>query len=293
VAEPDGGASIDALLATDPFEATFESARVGLAIADLQGRFLRVNAAYAALLEVAPEDLIGQPTPVLGGELSAMVAGEAPASRQLELEVSPDVWVLLGLTLRHTGDGAPAWFVLDAQDISERHRAQEELAHRALHDQLTGLPNRVLALDRLGLALARAHRSGGRVGVLFCDLDGFKSVNDQHGHLLGDVVLKEVAARLRSVVRPSDTVARLGGDEFLLVVEPPVNESEVAHLVVRLEQAVEAPLRHQGTDTRVGLSVGAVLSAPGDRDAEHLVARADEGMYAAKRSRRAASDPPT
>jgi len=283
----DAAASIAALLATDPFEATFESARVGLAIVDLEGRFVRVNAAYAELAGVLPEDMVGREVSVDREQLWAMVHGAGPTSVQVEHELRDDVWVLHGVTLRHDQEGMPSWFVVDAQDVSERRRAQEQLAHRVLHDQLTGLPNRTLALDRLRLALARAHRSGGSVGVLFADLDGFKAVNDRHGHLLGDVVLHEVGARLRRGVRPSDTVARLGGDEFLIVVEAPVGEAELAQLSARLQHAVAQPLRGQGTDTRVGLSVGAVLSSKRDRDPDSLVARADAAMYVVKRARRA------
>lgn len=283
--------SLDALLATDPFEATFESARVGLAIVDLQGRFVRVNGAYAALTGIPAEDLVGAPFTVEPEQLAAMVAADGVAlSRQFERELRPGVWVLQGVTLRHSAAGSASWFVVDAQDISDRRRMEADLAHRVLHDQLTGLPNRVLALDRLRLALARARRTGASVGVVFGDLDGFKAVNDHHGHLLGDVVLQEVAARLTRVVRPSDTVARLGGDEFLIVVEAPMTAEELDALVVRLSDAVSAPLRERGTDTRVGLSAGAVLSDPRERDPEALVARADQLMYAAKRARRAAQD---
>ena len=288
------GGSIDALLATDPFEATFQSARVGLAIVDLEGRFVRVNTAYAALVGAAPEDLIGTAFTVEPEQLQALLsgggtgggdAGDQPETGQFERELHEDLWVLQGVTLFRGPDGKPAWYVVDTQDISDRRRAERELAHRALHDQLTGLPNRVLALDRLRLALARAHRQGSSLGVLFLDLDGFKAVNDRHGHLLGDVVLQVVGARPSSVVRPSDTVARLGGDEFLVIVDPPVTAQMLTELEERLRSAVEAPLRERGRDTRVGLSVGGVVSR-GERDPELLVARADEAMYAVKRERR-------
>ncbi len=279
-------ASIDALLATDPFEETFQSARVGLAIVDLQGLFLRVNPAYAALAGSAAEDLIGQVFTVEPDQLQRMLAGAGPQTGQFERELRQDVWVLQGVTLCRAPDGVPAWFVVDTQDISDRRRVERELSHRALHDQLTGLPNRVLVLDRMRLALARAARQSEHIGVLFLDLDGFKAVNDRHGHLLGDVVLQVVGARLTSAVRPSDTVSRLGGDEFLVVLDPPVTAPMLRDVEQRLRAAVEAPLRERGRDTRVGLSVGSVLSAAGERDPELLIARADDAMYVAKRLRR-------
>jgi len=287
-----GASSLDALLATDPFEATFEAARVGLAIVDLEGRFLRVNLAYAELAGQPAEDLVGEPFTGDPDQLQAMVQGAAPRSCRFERLLREDVWVLQGVTLTNASDGRPAWFVVDAQDISDRRRAEDELAHRALHDELTGLPNRVLALDRLRQALAQARRAGTSVGALFCDLDGFKEVNDRHGHLLGDVVLQVVAHRLTGVVRPSDTVARLGGDEFVVVVGSPVTETEMFELARRVEAAVSVPLREHGTATRVGVSIGAVVSRTGiaQDTPEALLARADDAMYETKHAHRATRD---
>ena len=115
---------------------------------------------------------------------------------------------------------------MSAHDITERHRAEQdlrertrELAEQAVHDPLTGLANRTLFEERLRAVLSRDARTGDATGVLFLDLDGFKSVNDEHGHQVGDAVLRVVAARLIAAVRPADTVARLGGDEFVVLVE--------------------------------------------------------------------------
>ena len=122
--------------------------------------------------------------------------------------------------------GEPAWFAVSAQDISERRRVEHELrdltatlAERAVRDPLTGLANRTLLHERLRGILARDARAGTTTALLFLDLDGFKAINDKHGHAVGDLVLKVVADRLTAVVRPSDTVARLGGDEFVVLVE--------------------------------------------------------------------------
>ena len=106
------------------------------------------------------------------------------------------------------------------RDITDVVQAEEQLSHGALHDPLTGLPNRALLLDRLEAALARSTREHREIAVLFCDLDGFKQVNDTAGHAAGDAVLIEAATRLGTVLREGDTVARVGGDEFVLVVEP-------------------------------------------------------------------------
>ena len=275
------------LLRDDPFEATFEAAGVGLAIVDLTGRYVRVNDSYARLHAVAPEDLIGEPLQYHEDQLRAMLADSSSgAASRGEYEIREGTWASIGLRLRIDLEGEASWFVVDAEDVTRRHRAEQELEHRTLHDDLTGLANRVLVLDRLTLALARSARGAGDVGVIFCDLDGFKAVNDRHGHLIGDIVLRVVAARLRGAVRPSDTVGRLGGDEFVIVVEPPVSEGDLAQLAERLTEVVAAPLREQGTDTRVGVSAGFARSDGTDMSAERLLERADAEMYAVKRARR-------
>jgi diguanylate cyclase (GGDEF)-like protein len=170
------------------------------------------------------------------------------------------------------------------EDVTEAHAAAEELRHAAQHDPLTGLPNRALLAERLRDALA-AEESPEGVTVVFVDLDGFKPVNDTHGHAAGDLLLREVAARLREVVREEDTVARLGGDEFALVC-PGLLEADATGLVERLRDAVARPVRlASGADVRVSASTGTATSSPGD-DAERLLDEADHRMYAAKRRRR-------
>jgi diguanylate cyclase (GGDEF)-like protein len=156
----------------------------------------------------------------------------------------------------------------------------EDLAYRATHDQLTGLANRSLLLDRLHLALLRRDRSHHPVCVAF-DLDGFKAVNDGLGHRAGDELLTEVAARLAAAVRPSDTVARWGGDEFVVVCEDAPEPSAIGR---RLGAAVgDLPVALAGGEVGIGATVGVVSSPPGPSVAEELVAAADAAMYAAKR----------
>jgi len=167
--------------------------------------------------------------------------------------------------------------------VVERTRAQEEIAHQALHDGLTGLPNRVLLLDRLERALARSGRSAGLSGVLFVDLDRFKVVNDSYGHGVGDRVLIEVASRLDAAVRPGDTVARLGGDEFVILCEELENESEALRVAERLELNLLAPFQLEGGDEHVlTSSIGLAIGHPWATDAESLLRDADAAMYRAK-----------
>src|SRR5207253_2633039 len=170
--------------------------------------------------------------------------------------------------------------VLNARDVTERMKLEEQLTHQAFHDSLTGLPNRALFRDRLDQALARAKRSGELVAVLLADLDGFKQVNDTLGHDAGDQLLQEVGRRFKHVVRDSDTVARFGGDEFALLLEY-VTEREVLALAERLLDGVGRPVVIAGREVSLGASIGVVLDS-GSGQSEELVRDADVAMYSAK-----------
>jgi diguanylate cyclase (GGDEF)-like protein/PAS domain S-box-containing protein len=159
-----------------------------------------------------------------------------------------------------------------------RLRTEERMRHDALHDPLTGLANRTLLRDRLEHALARSARETQPTGVLFIDLDNFKTVNDRFGHAAGDAVLVELAARLRTAVRPADTVARLGGDEFIVVCED-VDCAAATALGRRLEEAIRRPLMVGGVAHRLSASIGIAL---GHDDPEGLLAGADAAVYRAK-----------
>ncbi len=195
-------------------------------------------------------------------------------------ELSEPRWFLLAAeTLPGTG------LVVTRTETTVHHGVNEVLAELAFHDDLTGLPNRGLLLDRLRMALIRAHRLDLRPLVLFADLDGFKAVNDVHGHDAGDEVLVEVARRLTRVVREGDTCGRWGGDEFVLVVE--LGQPDAATRVIqRVLDAMAAPfVLRDGSEHRIGLSIGAVV-ADGSERVETLIAAADQAMYRAKRDGR-------
>lgn len=164
----------------------------------------------------------------------------------------------------------------------ERGRSEQQLAHRALHDALTGLPNRVLFLDRLTYALAQNARQDSVVGIFFVDLDGFKDVNDRLGHLAGDALLRSVAGRLLAWVRPGDTVSRFGGDEFTVLVREVGGVEEAGAIAERLTEAVRSPVAVAGEQISLTPSIGVVLGRGTDRP-EELLERADQAMYAAKR----------
>jgi diguanylate cyclase (GGDEF)-like protein len=220
----------------------------------------------------------------VGVGLRAVLAGDTLYS---ELEYpcpSPTVnrWFLLRITpLVGAVPGAVASHI----NITRRKMAEQVLAREAAHDPLTGLANRTLFTGRLTDALTlRTGRSiRGDVGVLYLDLDGFKSINDTYGHDAGDEVLITVAHRLRTQVRPQDTVARLGGDEFA-VTAPRITSSALAALSRRITRTLAEPHLVHGHVLTAGASVGTYLAAPGDR-VEHAIRQADQAMYAIKRGR--------
>jgi diguanylate cyclase (GGDEF)-like protein/PAS domain S-box-containing protein len=179
--------------------------------------------------------------------------------------------------------GQPDRRVWILRDVTARERAEAELRERALHDPLTGLPNRTLLDDRLASAIAAAQRQFTVLSVLLVDLDGFKQVNDAWGHHAGDLVLVEIAMRLSGALRESDTAARLGGDEFVLVLPatPLVGAMETARALV---EVIARPMTIDGQARAVGGSIGIAVFPEQGRDAAALLAAADRAMYEAKRA---------
>ena len=200
------------------------------------------------------------------------------------------------LTMQNLGNAAPATasVAIFLRNVTNRAMAEEALRaaqHRALHDPLTALPNRVLLLDRLGQECARLRRSGGGLLVMFVDLDGLKAVNDTWGHAAGDDLIVSAARRLEQTIRPGDTVARLGGDEFVVVC-PDVAERKVRREIPgRLVEALGRPVALERATIAVTMpvtvtvtaSIG-VVEAGDDADPTEIVRQADSAMYRAKRA---------
>ena len=170
------------------------------------------------------------------------------------------------------------------QNTTARTLAEAQLQQMASHDPLTGLCNRRALTERVEQAISRTRRGGAPLALLFIDLDGFKRVNDQYGHGVGDEVLCEMARRLLSITRQSDVVARLGGDEFVLLVETEVSIASIHVLCDRIVQTFAFPCGFSGGETLVGASIGIALCPPAVSDTVELMRIADAAMYQAKRS---------
>jgi len=176
------------------------------------------------------------------------------------------------------GDGVS----VTARDITQLKSVERQLRSKAENDVLTGLPNRALYFERLMRALAEARQSGFGVGVLFLDVDRFKRINDTYGHAAGDAVLVEFAARLRRLVRRTDTVARLGGDEFAVLLPRLADASHAERVATDVLAAVKVPIDAANIRLHVGTSIGVAFCANGEDTPESLVGRADRSLYHAK-----------
>jgi len=196
------------------------------------------------------------------------------SGEQFPIEMSISEMVLGGLR----------YFVGIVRDITERKLAEQKIAHLAHHDYLTNLPNRALFLNNLDQSLLFAERNGHKVAILFLDLDGFKQVNDSLGHDVGDLLLQEVASRLKQTVRASDTVARVGGDEFNFVLNNIESGEHAALVANKIIAVLSEPFDLKGQRCQIGGSIGISVFPDDSDDLEKLIKQADSAMYLAKHS---------
>ena len=280
------------------------SASDGMLIVDQAGIITTVNPAAERISGLQASMLLGRsvrafPRLVLSNDgvacdvispaiERALVAGEA--SQALEVRFTRNdgatVYGLVDIVPLRSNDAHQDGLLLTVHDVTERKQLEQRLAQLALHDALTGLPNRRLFEDRAELALATAQRAGCSVGMLLIDLDNFKPVNDRFGHPAGDGVLIEVARRLSESVREGDTVARFGGDEFVVLLQTVQDRDEVREVRDRLCLALEQPHTIAGETVMVTASIGTSLMTSASDRFSDLLHHADRNMYAVKRSRR-------
>lgn len=271
----------------------FESIMEGVAVTDADVKIISVNPAFTHITGFKPEE-------VLGKNPNIMKSGrhdEEFYRRMWESIIEHGSWSGEVWNRRRNGSIKPEWlnitrvcndagattnYVASFIDTSAIRASQEQLHHLAHHDNLTGLPNRLLLKDRLDQSFKRARREKCQVAVLFLDLDEFKKINDTLGHKVGDEVLKQAARRIQALLRKEDTVARLGGDEFVILLDR-LDRAEDASLVARkVLSTLQQPFTIANRELYIGVSIGISIFPQDGEDSDKLVRNADIAMYRAK-----------
>jgi diguanylate cyclase (GGDEF)-like protein/PAS domain S-box-containing protein len=277
------------------FRAMIDQVPDFLWIKDTKSRFVLANRAVSAERGLKPDDLIGKTDfdlhqterarKFFGDEQRIIASGEALIDmEEFTIDATGEKhWISTSKVPLRDEKNEIIGIIGISRNITERKRAEDQIHYMAHHDALTGVPNRVLLLDRLGQALLQAKRNDGRVTIIFIDLDNFKNVNDGLGHSAGDLLLKTVAERMVECVRATDTVVRLGGDEFVILL---INDAEshagISALLDRLRMVVAEPISIEGQLFRVTCSIGLATYPEDGANAEALLMNADIAMYKAK-----------
>jgi len=274
----------------------FSHAREGILITDNQGNIVEVNAMFTQITGYSREEAIGRNPRILlssGRHEKAFFAARAQALQKHGHWVG-EVWnrrkngedfaEMLTVSVVRDPAGAVLNYVALFTDITPLKKHQDELEHIAHYDALTGMPNRVLLADRLQQAMLQSQRRNSALAVAYLDLDGFKPVNDQHGHEVGDQLLVTLSQRMKASLRESDTLARIGGDEFVALLVDIGERRDCELLLSRLLQAAATPVRVDGALLQLSASIGVTLYPQDNADADQLVRHADQAMYLAKQA---------
>jgi diguanylate cyclase (GGDEF)-like protein/PAS domain S-box-containing protein len=283
----------DALRASEArFRAVFSESAIGIGLADIEGRIVEGNAAFARMLGYTPEEfcklnvsefVLPEDAPGMWETYAALLRGEIDCARMQKRYRRKDgglVWTNLTASLIRDADGTPRYTLALVEDISDRHMLEEKLRHQALHDPLTGLPNRTLFFDHL---LAALSDPGARVGMCYLDLDDFKLINDTLGHHIGDQLLVAIAGRLDRLAGESNAmVARMGGDEFVVLVDHAKGAEELTSLADRLLGGLQEPFAIGDHSIAVTTCIGIVERPAAGTTAADIVRDADGALYWAK-----------
>jgi diguanylate cyclase (GGDEF)-like protein/PAS domain S-box-containing protein len=277
------------------FRSAFDYAAVGMALVGTDGSWLSVNRSLCKLVGYSEQELlqmnfqsITHPDD-LGDSLAdlyRMLEGGLVNTMREKRYIHKQghlVWATISSSSVFDENGKPMHFILQAQDITERKQAEEQLHHAAFYDSLTGLPNRALFTEHLQLTINRSKQYPDHMfGMLFLDIDRFKNINDSLGHVVGDQLLKAVAERLARCVRPEDTVSRFGGDEFAILLNGINHAADALAITERILRDIEAPFKLSGYDVFTSASIGVALSTIGYTGTEEILRDADTAMYRAK-----------
>ena len=276
--------------------AVIESSPLAIYTRDLEGKLTSWNPAAATMYGRSPEQVLGRKLDLIRPDdiaqteelLRRAMAGEKTIGAELtrRLQDGPELELSINLVPLIDDSGKVYGVLSMASDIGERKANERKVAFLAYHDALTGLPNRLLLEDRLMRALAQADRAKVKVALLFLDLDNFKRINDTLGHAVGDLLLREVAKRLRECVRDTDTVSRQGGDEFVLVLGELTDNDAALPVITKLLQRLEEPFFADGNELSTSASIGVALYPDDGRDFDSLSKKADLAMYRAKEAGR-------
>jgi diguanylate cyclase (GGDEF)-like protein/PAS domain S-box-containing protein len=275
------------------FSSTMALAAIGIAHVEDGGRFRYVNPQLCSMLGYTEQELLAMTvrdishlgdahvTDDLRDQLrSGAIQSFKMEKRYLRKDGSA-IWVGLTIACKRDRNGQCLYDISVIEDISSRKRAEERIQYLATHDGLTGLPNRLMFMQLLGLSIETARRHGRKLAVLFIDLDRFKIINDTLGHEAGDVLLREISARLRECLRAADVVARLGGDEFVVLLQE-VDEARAAAVAREILAVLMKPVVILGQECRVTASIGVCLHPEDGQDDQAVMKNADMAMYLAK-----------
>lgn len=272
-----------------------EQSPVSVIITDTKGIIQYVNPKFTQLMGYTAEEAIGKTPRIIKGSFlprefykemwDTLLSGkEWHGIFHNRTKAGNLVWEVASISPIRDDQGTITHFVGVKEDITELKRLQDQLEHLARHDVLTGLPNRFLFNDRLQQVLAQARRRKGRFAVLFMDLDGFKQVNDTHGHESGDALLQAVGQRFGACIRETDTLARMGGDEFTALLTDLADDQGADRVAGALIQALAEPIPIKGGSCHVGVSIGLALYPQDGNSMDALLSAADGAMYDAKRA---------
>jgi len=277
------------------FRDAFDHAAEVVIIADADGMIQYVNRAFSDVHGLSSEDAIGRPIwntvterdqPLTDAIMPALRAGKPwREERPIKSDEQRLTWEARSVAPVISEDGSVEHLIVIGRDVTEQRAYLDQLTRHAYYDALTGLPNRTLFLDRLAHAHLRVQRSRQPLAVMFLDLNGFKRVNDNFGHGVGDQVLSEVAQRLIRALRASDTVARTGGDEFVFLLEELSTEKDAVTVARRLIDDIANPLHIAETSISISGSIGIAFDTPAISEPATLLDLADIALYHAKAKR--------